>query len=210
MSAAAASRTGEAALKLASAIAINILLFALVPGIQELLGLLHKDGRPLEARRRVMAEIGRPEKKKEEQPLRQRIREVKSVSARMSAGGMKLRFTPDLTVEGGQGVAVATRQDMEAVIFEEGETDEDFVRVFTPPPPYPDRARELGIEGELEVEFVVDIDGRVSSVQVLRSPHPTIASEARRVVSGWRFKPAKNKGVPVRVRARQVFDFKLE
>ncbi|MBD3321562.1 MAG: hypothetical protein GF350_10760 [Chitinivibrionales bacterium] len=37
-----------------------------------------------------------------------------------------------------------------------------------------------------------------------------MSKAARNTVSEWKFKPAKNKGVPVKVRVRQVFEYKLD
>jgi protein TonB len=121
-----------------------------------------------------------------------------------------MRFAPDLGVAaGGSGVAMETR-DLEAMVFEEGETDEDLVPVRVTPVRYPDRARELGIEGTLEVEIIVGRDGKVETVDILSSPHPSISAAARTTISRWLFKPARNKGIPVRVRARQAIEFRLD
>ncbi|MBN1306519.1 MAG: energy transducer TonB, partial [Chitinispirillaceae bacterium] len=75
---------------------------------------------------------------------------------------------------------------------------------------YPDRARELEIEGTLEVIIIIDTQGKVASVEVVRSPHSSITAAARKIIETWRFKPARNKGVPVRMRVRQVIEFTLE
>ena len=101
-------------------------------------------------------------------------------------------------------------QDLAAVIFEEGETDEDVVSVRVTPIQYPERARELGIQGVLLIELVIGRDGKVETVDIVKSPHPSISAAARKAVQSWRFKPAKNKGIPVRVRARKEIEFKLE
>lgn len=195
---------------LAVVLLVNFGLFIILPATHELLKRLKHEDIPEQSRRQIVAEMIRKPKKQEEKPKQRRIRQVKATSSRSGGSSMKLKFTPDLGVEGGSGVAVQAQDDMEAVVFEEGQTDQEAVPMSTTPPPYPDRARELGVEGELEVIFVVDIDGSVSSVEIVRSPHPTFASEARKVISKWKFKPAMNQGVPVRVRYRQVFEFYLE
>jgi protein TonB len=102
------------------------------------------------------------------------------------------------------------QQELAAVIFEEGETDEPAVPLYQPAIPYPDRARDLEIEGILEVTFTIDPRGKVTSIEVVRSPHITITNAARKIIATWRFKPAKNKGVPVHMRVRQVIEFTLE
>jgi protein TonB len=122
-----------------------------------------------------------------------------------------MRFSPDLDVAGesGDGIGMETG-DLEAVIFEEGRTDEDIVPLNVNPVPYPERARELGIEGVLLMELIIGRDGSVESVEIIKSPHASITSAARKQVAGWKFKPARNKGIPVRVRARKEIEFRLD
>jgi TonB family protein len=156
----------------------------------------------------VIMEYRKPEEKKEVRQ-EERIREVANPDRARTASPVQFRFTPDLSVEGSGGVAMA-REELAAVVFEEGETDEPAVPLYQPAIPYPDRARDLEIEGTLEVILIIDTRGRVSSIDVVRSPHVSITNAARKVIATWRFKPARNKGVPVRMRVRQVIEFKLE
>jgi len=65
---------------------------------------------------------------------------------------------------------------------------------------YPPEAMALGITGRVHVRFVVEQDGRVDSVTVLRGVHPLLDAEAMRVVrlaDGW--EPGRMNGMPVRV-----------
>lgn len=192
---------------IAIVIGINFILFIILPTTHELLKRLKNEDLPETTSRRIVAEMVRPPEKKQQKPKQRRIRQVKSSSAKSGGSSMKFKFTPDLGVEGGQGVAIQAQNDMEAVVFQEGETDQEAVPMYTPAPPYPDRARELGIEGEVEAVFVVNIDGSVSSVDITRSPHPTISSAVRKTIEDYKFKPAMNQGVPVRVSYRRVFEF---
>jgi len=156
----------------------------------------------------VIMEYRKPEKKEE---VREE-RKIQPAAAKMHSAGaeqLSMRFTPDLAVEG-TGAAVMEQQELAAAIVEEGETDEPLVPLYRPPLTFSERARELEIEGFLEVLLIVDTEGKVASIEVVRTPHSLITSEARKVISTWRFKPAKNKGVPVRVRLRQVVEFTLE
>jgi len=159
--------------------------------------------------KRIVAEMIQPPKKEKKKEVQKRIRKVESASSQNMASGMKFKFTPDLGVEGGEGVAVASNQNLDAVVFEEGETDEDAVGVYTPGVDFPPRARELGIEGLLEVIIVIGVDGKVTSIDVTTTPHASITSEARKVISKWRFKPAQNQGVPVKIRKKVEFEFRL-
>jgi len=78
------------------------------------------------------------------------------------------------------------------------------------PPHYPPAARLRGVEGFVEVEFIVTEDGRVKEPRVLRAePESVFERAALRAVAGWRFKPTLRDGEPVPVRARQRIDFNL-
>jgi len=78
-------------------------------------------------------------------------------------------------------------------------------------PLYPARARLRGLEGSVELLFVVDVTGRVQGVEVDESkPEGVFDRAAVAAVKAWRFKPGTREGKPVAVRVRQVLDFHLE
>jgi protein TonB len=65
---------------------------------------------------------------------------------------------------------------------------------------YPDVAAENGIQGRVFVAFVVEPDGRVTNVKVVRSVDPSLDKEAVRVVeTSPKWKPGRQRGKPVRV-----------
>jgi protein TonB len=65
---------------------------------------------------------------------------------------------------------------------------------------YPEIAAENGIQGRVFVQFVVEPDGKVSNVKVVRGVDPSLDREAVRVVeSSPNWKPGKQRGKPVRV-----------
>jgi protein TonB len=65
---------------------------------------------------------------------------------------------------------------------------------------YPDVAAENGIQGRVFVSFVVEADGKVTNVKVVRSVDPALDREAVRVVeSSPKWKPGRQRGKPVRV-----------
>lgn len=66
---------------------------------------------------------------------------------------------------------------------------------------YPAFARDNDISGKVIVSFIVEKNGQVSDVKVVRSVHPSIDQEAVRVVSLFpAFTPGKQNGSAVRVR----------
>lgn len=203
------SKFAGSATKLAAVIVINFVLFIVLPVTHDLFSSINIEDKELKKQPQIVAEVVQPEKKKETKQQKRRIREVQNASTQSASSSSDMKFTPDLGVEGGQGVAVAN-QSMETTVFEEGNTDEDAVPMFTPPPQYPQRAKDLGVEGIVEVILVVGADGKVSSIEIVRSPHTSFNQEVRKVISTWKFKPAKNQGVPVQVRKKQVLDYKLD
>lgn len=75
---------------------------------------------------------------------------------------------------------------------------------------YPDEAVDNGIEGVVFVQFVVEKDGSVSNVKLLRGVHDLLDEEALRVVSGMpSWNPGKVDGKPVRVLQTLPVRFRL-
>jgi TonB family protein len=75
---------------------------------------------------------------------------------------------------------------------------------------YPARAREQGIEGELELEFTVEPDGRVTDLEVVKSLHPLCDSAAVQGIRSVQFIPAKQNGTPIPIRLRLPMEFRLK
>lgn len=75
---------------------------------------------------------------------------------------------------------------------------------------YPEVAAETGVEGTVYVRFIVDEDGKISDVQVLRDPGAGCAEAVVKMLKGmpaWR--PARNNGVPVPMWYSWSFKFQL-
>ena len=75
-------------------------------------------------------------------------------------------------------------------------------------PPYPESARNAGVEGTVVIKYVVTETGAVTSVQALKGP-PELASVCIATVSSWRFKPAIANGAPVSVVRQARFPFRI-
>jgi TonB family protein len=76
---------------------------------------------------------------------------------------------------------------------------------------YPQVAMDMGIQGIVNVEFVVEADGTVTNVKVTRSVDEDLDREAVRVVSAspkWR--PAIKNGEKVRVKYSLPIEFRLK
>lgn len=76
---------------------------------------------------------------------------------------------------------------------------------------YPEPAKEIGIMGTVYVSFVVERDGSISHIKILRSPHPLLSEEASRVLSimpSWN--PGKQRERAVRVSVSIPIKFSLQ
>lgn len=75
---------------------------------------------------------------------------------------------------------------------------------------YPEVARQSGITGIVYVQFVVEKDGSISDVKVVRGIGGGCDEEAVRVVKSMpKWKPGKQRGQPVRVYFTLPIEFKL-
>ena len=76
---------------------------------------------------------------------------------------------------------------------------------------YPVVAQENGVQGRVTVQFVVEKDGSISDVHVLRGVDPSLDKEAVRVVKSMpRWTPGKQNGITVRVNYRVPVLFRLQ
>ena len=76
---------------------------------------------------------------------------------------------------------------------------------------YPVVAQENGVQGRVVVSFVVEKDGSITDVKVVRSVDPSLDKEAARVVKSMpRWIPGKQNGSAVRVKYNVPVSFKLQ
>ncbi len=76
---------------------------------------------------------------------------------------------------------------------------------------YPAFASENGIQGRVTLSFVVEKDGSISNIEILRSPAEELSQEAIRLVKSMpKWKPGKLKGEKVRVKYVLPVTFRLQ
>ena len=76
---------------------------------------------------------------------------------------------------------------------------------------YPVIAQENGIQGRVVCSFVVNRDGSIVDIQVMRGVDPSLDKEAMRVISEMpKWKPGEQRGKPVRVRFTLPVQFRLQ
>ena len=75
---------------------------------------------------------------------------------------------------------------------------------------YPEAAEETGTQGRVVAQFVVEADGSISNVKVLKKVSDEIDAEAVRVIKAMpKWKPGMQKGQPVRVKYTIPVTFRL-
>ena len=76
---------------------------------------------------------------------------------------------------------------------------------------YPDDAVKKKVEGKVFVTFVVDTDGKITDVSLMRKVFPSLDAEAIRVISAMpNWIPGKQKGQVVRVKYTVPIIFRLK
>ena len=76
---------------------------------------------------------------------------------------------------------------------------------------YPVIAQENGIQGRVVVTFVIEKDGSVANVEVVRGKDPALDKEAVRVIKNMpKWKPGQQRGKPVRVKYTLPVNFRLQ
>jgi len=75
---------------------------------------------------------------------------------------------------------------------------------------YPEEAQKQKIQGRVTVQFIIEKDGTITGVTVLRSVHPLLDKEAIRVVQNMpKWVPGTQRGEPVRVSYTAPINFRL-
>ncbi len=76
---------------------------------------------------------------------------------------------------------------------------------------YPEDAKKQKVEGRVIAIFVVETDGSISNVEVVRPVFPSLDAEAVRVLSGMpKWKPGMQSGKVVRVKYTVPINFSLK
>lgn len=91
------------------------------------------------------------------------------------------------------------------------EVDQAPQAMAKPRPVYPYRARRLNLEGEVDVKFLVDHDGRVSRISILRATPPNLFEQSvLQALEAWRFAPGKVDGRPVNTWVTTTIVFRMD
>ncbi|AXK38436.1 energy transducer TonB [Crenobacter cavernae] len=141
------------------------------------------------------ADAAKPETGRAETPKATRSGPAESVSSSVSTA------SSPVTGGGGTTASAAKHEAATGQAGGTGEPGEDAPTtparyradyLTNPPPAYPERSRELGEEGRVEVRVRVTVDGRPAEVQLARSSgYKRLDDAALKAVAHWRFVPAR-------------------
>ena len=103
-------------------------------------------------------------------------------------------INPKLTL----GMPVAPPPPGPTRFYDQAQVDQMPIPIFRKKPIYPYRAKQLNITGKVKVKFLVDENGKVSHIKILKSVPPGIFDKSvLTALPSWKFSPGKIKGKPV-------------
>lgn len=109
---------------------------------------------------------------------------------------------PALSGGGGGGARTGSR------VLTSWEEPPELVRMVMPE--YPRKAKGDGIEGYVLLNIIIDEKGDVVSARIaIAEPRGIFEDAAIQAVMKWKFRPARQKGVPIKVMIPQAVEFSL-
>ena len=200
------------AIRVIGAVVISFTLFSLISMLHGMFGIGNSADKS-SMRHESLVEMVKPPPKQERQ-TQQRIRQIQRAhsGAERSDDKMAMHFTPDLSIDAGGtgGVVELAQHEFSAEVFEEGQTDEAPRDNYMEQPVYVERVRELNISGIVTAQFTISYEGKATNIQITSSPHPLLSASVKKSITTAKFRPGKNKGIPVNVRVQKIFRFDLE
>ncbi|MEA3240129.1 MAG: TonB family protein [Pseudomonadota bacterium] len=95
--------------------------------------------------------------------------------------------------------------------YRPGELDQQPLPMATPAPFYPRRARIRGVEGKVRVRFIVDQQGLVKELKIIRAePAGYFEQSVRTALANWHFRPGTVANNKVMTQVETTIVFKLD
>jgi protein TonB len=113
---------------------------------------------------------------------------------------------------GGRESGIVVSSPATIQVYSESQVEKAVMAVpGSPAPRYPEVLKAAGVEGEVDVSFVVDTTGRAdpTSLRILQSTHALFDAAVRSALPGMRFMPAEVGGRKVKQLVQQPFVFRI-
>ena len=202
------------------AIVVNILLFAILPNLVkndfkksdiEIIVPVNilKLNPPRHApeKREKPPETKKPEKIIPTVRLSHKSTRIPKIKVKMP----RLNFEINPRLSAGMHVSPPGDQLKLEEFYDQGEVDQMPMTILKTKPIYPYRAKRLNITGKVDVKFLVNAQGCVSRIQILKSTPPGIFDQSvRRSLVSWRFAPGKISGRAVSTWVITTIEFEME
>jgi protein TonB len=94
-------------------------------------------------------------------------------------------------------------------VFNLADLDQKPQEKYRPGPQYPFEMRRAGIEGDVLVGFIVNVNGDTQDVYAVRSSQREFEAAAIQAVQKWKFRPGKRKGQTVNTRMQVPIVFNI-
>ena len=166
-----------------------------------------------EVKKNEPREVPKPEKKEIQPlkdmatapPLQKKFEVPFELNPRLPAGPQTLSL-PALELLSLKGTA-----NNVIAAYQMNQIDAPITPIAKIPPMYPLRAKRLGIEGAVTVRFIVNEEGLISNITIIKAePSDMFENSVNSCVSRWRFKPGTIEGVPVKTIVETTIRFELE
>ena len=202
-------------------LALNLALFALIPCLMKpqaphlSLGPMIPQIQLTRLKRKILEPVKKKSKPRIEEKQQKAL--AKPLASRPVQPALALPFEVNIRLPGSPQTLVLPDVKSRAldtlnlaIFFSPGDLDQPLTVLSRIPPVYPVRAKIRGIEGWVDVEFVVTDQGFVEDIKILSAqPKKIFDKNVIQCLSAWRFKPGTISGEPVKTRVRTRIRFKL-
>lgn len=83
-------------------------------------------------------------------------------------------------------------------------------RIYGPKPPFTEEARQARVQGVVLLQAIIDTEGNVASVRILKGLPMGLTESAVETVKTWKYEPSTRQGKPVAVRMHLNVGFWLQ